>query len=318
MPIEPTSHLFDARGVNLAVHDWGGGGGAPVLLAHPTGFHGRIWAPIAAAARRGGSPRLLVRLPRSRRQRRAPPDAENYSWHGFADDALAVTEHLGLAGHPHLLACGHSKGGAALLLGEADAPGTYPRIWVYEPIMFPTRGAAPAERRVRLGAARRAAGATSGRRSRRRTRRTRRSRRSNVMTRGVTARLRRLRPARPRRRRVRAQVPRPRSRRRSTRWRRTTARSGGSRRSQSPVRVVCGETSTDISPSARRADRRTPARTGRSRSWPRRGHFGPQQDPDTTSRRCCSSRPRPKRRLHAFEVVDHRAPSARDRPRYGA
>ena len=33
--------------MNLAVHDWGGDG-HPVLLAHPTGFHGLTWAPVAA------------------------------------------------------------------------------------------------------------------------------------------------------------------------------------------------------------------------------------------------------------------------------
>ena len=62
-----------------------------------------------------------------------------YSWDGFASDALAVIDHLGLAGDPTLLACGHSKGAAALFLGEARRPGTYRRIWAFEPIMFPLR-----------------------------------------------------------------------------------------------------------------------------------------------------------------------------------
>ena len=42
--------LLEALGVRdqvtLVVHDWGGDG-APTLLAHPTGFHGRVWAPVA-------------------------------------------------------------------------------------------------------------------------------------------------------------------------------------------------------------------------------------------------------------------------------
>src|SRR5262249_11287121 len=37
---------------------------------------------------------------------------------------------------PQLVACGHSKGGAALLLGQASQPGTFARIWTYEPIIF--------------------------------------------------------------------------------------------------------------------------------------------------------------------------------------
>ena len=150
-------------------------------------------------------------------------------------------------GHPHLLACGHSKGGAALLLGEADAPGTYPRHLGVRTDHVPERGAAPAERGVRLGGR----GAPPAQRvavDRGRVRGVRIEAAAERDARRRTARLRGLRPARSRRRRVRAQVPRPRSRRRSTRWRRPTARSGGCRRSSPAVRVVCGETSTDISP----------------------------------------------------------------------
>ena len=135
----PTSHSFDANGIRLVVHDWGGVG-APVLLAHPTGFHGRVWEPVA--------PRLVAS------GRRAcsfdfrghgdsdSPDAD-YSWHGFADDVLAVAEHLGVAGDPTLVACGHSKGGAALILGEQQGPGTFARIWAYEPIIFPSEDPLP-------------------------------------------------------------------------------------------------------------------------------------------------------------------------------
>jgi pimeloyl-ACP methyl ester carboxylesterase len=131
---EPRSHAFQAGPVRLVVHDWGGDG-PPVLLAHPTGFHGRIWAPVAQ--------RLVAqgRHPYSFDFRghgdSDAPDAD-YSWLGFADDVLAVTDHLGLAGDPELLACGHSKGGASLLLGEIARPGTYARLWLFEPILFPS------------------------------------------------------------------------------------------------------------------------------------------------------------------------------------
>jgi len=46
----PSSHRFAAHGIELVVHDWGGTG-EPVLLAHPTGFHGRVWSPVAARLR---------------------------------------------------------------------------------------------------------------------------------------------------------------------------------------------------------------------------------------------------------------------------
>jgi pimeloyl-ACP methyl ester carboxylesterase len=65
------------------------------------------------------------------------PAGDAYAWGNFASDALAVVDHLGIAGDPALIACGHSKGATALLLGEARQPGTYRRVWGFEPIMFP-------------------------------------------------------------------------------------------------------------------------------------------------------------------------------------
>jgi pimeloyl-ACP methyl ester carboxylesterase len=132
----PRSFAFDAGNVRLVVHDWGGAG-APVLLAHPTGFHGRVWAPVAHELV-DADRRVYSFDFRGHGDSDAPPVTEGaYSWAAFADDALAVARHLDLAGDPDLLACGHSKGGAALLLGEANEPGTYPRIWTYEPIVVP-------------------------------------------------------------------------------------------------------------------------------------------------------------------------------------
>jgi pimeloyl-ACP methyl ester carboxylesterase len=144
---QPRTHMIAGPAGALAVHDWAPAGGdpdgPPVLLAHPTGFHGRIWAPVAnrlvAVGRRVWSLDF-----RGHGDSDAPdPSGDEYSWDGFASDVLAVVDHLGLAGDPVLLACGHSKGAAALLLGEASRPGTFPSIWAYEPIVFPDPSAAP-------------------------------------------------------------------------------------------------------------------------------------------------------------------------------
>jgi pimeloyl-ACP methyl ester carboxylesterase len=130
--VAPRTHTFDAHGIRLAVHDWGGEG-APVLLAHPTGFHGRVWAPVAAAL--VGAGRRVWSFDFRGHGDSDAPDID-YSWHGFADDVLAVADHLGLAGDPTLVACGHSKGAAALILAEQKRPATFARIWAYEPIVF--------------------------------------------------------------------------------------------------------------------------------------------------------------------------------------
>lgn len=120
--------------MSIAVHDWGGDG-APVLLAHPTGFHGRIWAPVARRLVAAG--RHVWSFDFRGHGDSDAPEGHDYDWHGFADDALAVAKHLGVAGDPSLLAAGHSKGAAALVLGEAAQPGAYARLWLYEPVILP-------------------------------------------------------------------------------------------------------------------------------------------------------------------------------------
>ena len=133
----PISHRFlGSSGVNLAMHDWGGAGD-PVLLAHPTGFHGRVWAPVAERLVAAGRKVWSFDF-RGHGDSDRSPDGQ-YRWEEFARDALAVTDHLELAGVPELLAVGHSKGGASLLWGAVHAPGTYPRIWSFEPIIVPVQ-----------------------------------------------------------------------------------------------------------------------------------------------------------------------------------
>ena len=120
--------------MNLAVHDWGGDG-HPVLLAHPTGFHGLTWAPVAARLVAQGRHVWSFDYRGHGDSDRSP---DGYQWSEFADDVMAVVKELGLAGDSTLLACGHSKGASSLLLGEAREPGTFPRLWCYEPIVFPS------------------------------------------------------------------------------------------------------------------------------------------------------------------------------------
>src|SRR5580704_12087440 len=100
----PGSYAIEGPAGRLVVHDWGGSG-PPVLLAHATGFHGRIWEPVArrlvAAGRRVWSFDF-----RGHGDSDAPdPSGDAYTWGGFADDTLAVADHLGIAADPTLVAC---------------------------------------------------------------------------------------------------------------------------------------------------------------------------------------------------------------------
>jgi pimeloyl-ACP methyl ester carboxylesterase len=116
-------------GVELEVHDLGGAG-PDVLLVHATGFHGRVWEPLAG------------HLPGYRRwsvDMRAHGDStipmgRPLEWDSFADDVLAVVDALGLE-QPY--GVGHSKGGAALLLAEQRRPGTFRSLYCYEPVVMP-------------------------------------------------------------------------------------------------------------------------------------------------------------------------------------
>jgi pimeloyl-ACP methyl ester carboxylesterase len=122
-------------GVELAVHELGRHepGARPLLLSHATGFHAHVWSGFADEF----PERRCIALDfRGFGDSTAPVDGD-FDWHGFADDVLAVVDHLGLA---DVQAVGHSKGGAALLLAEQARPGTFDRLACYEPIVFPTSG----------------------------------------------------------------------------------------------------------------------------------------------------------------------------------
>ena len=60
-------------------------------------------------------------------------------WDGFADDVLAVVDAWGV---DDLVAVGHSKGGAALLLAEQRRPGTFAALFCYEPVVSSAPGSA--------------------------------------------------------------------------------------------------------------------------------------------------------------------------------
>ena len=280
MTFDPRSYPIDGPAGRLVVHEWGAGAdhpdAPPTLLAHPTGFHGRVWAPVAerlvAAGRRVWSFDF-----RGHGDSDAPdPAGDAYHWNGFAADALAVVDHLGLAGDPALVACGHSKGAAALLLGEANQPGSYPRIWAFEPIVFPSEIAALVNNEPMANGARRRrnewasldeayeAFAAKPRLGVMAPESLRAYVEYGLRDRGDGVFELKCRPE------VEASVY-------------SMAPANGVwellPRVDAPVLVACGETSRDISPElARRVVDRLPH--AQLEVWPGVGHFGPQQDAD--------------------------------------
>lgn len=133
------SHRFDTGEVSVAVHAWDGadpdGDARPLLLCHPTGFHGMTWRPVAERLVAAGY--SVWSFDFRGHGDSDVPDVE-YRWDDFASDVLSVVDHLGLGLRGDLAGIGHSKGAAALLLAEAERTGTFERLWLYEPIIFPT------------------------------------------------------------------------------------------------------------------------------------------------------------------------------------
>jgi pimeloyl-ACP methyl ester carboxylesterase len=125
-----TETVASTDGVTLALHDLGGTGQA-VLFCHATGFHGMIWAPVAAELADAAH---CWALDLRGHGDSSLPASGSLDWRGMADDALAAADHLG---GDRILGVGHSLGGAALLLAEEERHGTWDGLWCYEPIVFP-------------------------------------------------------------------------------------------------------------------------------------------------------------------------------------
>jgi pimeloyl-ACP methyl ester carboxylesterase len=128
--LSPAGFAAVSGGPAVAYYELGGEG-PPLVLVHATGFCAAVLAPMA---RRLGGRFRCVGIDQRAHGASEPPPGGDFSWSGFADDVLAVIDHLGLE---RPLGFGHSCGGAALLLAEEARPGTFAGLYCYEPVVYP-------------------------------------------------------------------------------------------------------------------------------------------------------------------------------------
>jgi len=115
-------------GSEVAAYDFGGTGPA-LLLGHATGFHAHAWLPVVAGLRA----RFRCYAWDARGHGASgPPASGDFAWRRSGEDARAVAAAFGL---DRPLAAGHSGSGAALILAEADHPGSWHALWLFEPVV---------------------------------------------------------------------------------------------------------------------------------------------------------------------------------------
>ncbi len=134
--ITPATHP-SSEGVQLVVYDYAPSSQKqPVLLSHATGFHGRVFDPVAEHLHASNHCHSFDY--RGHGDSSLPIDW-NANWSGYGDDALAVARVVAGAQQspPAIIGAGHSMGGAALVMAALRAPELFRALVLYEPIILP-------------------------------------------------------------------------------------------------------------------------------------------------------------------------------------
>ena len=125
----PTTRFYSTGGLELAVHEWPSDGGrVPLVFAHATGFHGRVWDAIIE--RFPDHPAYAIDL-RGHGRSRAGPITD---WRVLSRDVIGFLEQAGLSG---AIGIGHSMGAHTLLQVAADDPRAFRRLVLFDPVILP-------------------------------------------------------------------------------------------------------------------------------------------------------------------------------------
>ena len=124
--------IASTDGVAVALHDFGGTG-APLIVAHATGFCAGAYLPMVRALTDAFH---VWGIDFRGHGDSTAPENGRFAWSGMTDDLLAAVDGIG-APSGTLHAFGHSMGGAVCLLAEVRRPGLFASAFLYEPIVIP-------------------------------------------------------------------------------------------------------------------------------------------------------------------------------------
>lgn len=124
----PETRFYPVAGTDLAAHYWPSEGtGAPLVFAHATGFHGRVWDAIIA--RFPDHPAYGLDLRGHGLTHGGPVN----DWRVLAEDVAAFLEQS----HIHdAIGIGHSMGAHTLLQVAADHPGRFAKLVLFDPVIL--------------------------------------------------------------------------------------------------------------------------------------------------------------------------------------
>lgn len=134
----PITRAYPINGIALAVHEWPApdSKAAPLVFAHATGFHGRVFDAIIAQF--PAHPAYAIDLRGHGQSGGGPID----DWRLVADDVAGFLEHAGITG---AVGIGHSMGAHILLQVAADHPGAFARLVLFDPVILAPEFYAPGQ-----------------------------------------------------------------------------------------------------------------------------------------------------------------------------
>ncbi|MEM8723989.1 MAG: alpha/beta hydrolase [Pseudomonadota bacterium] len=136
---EPAARILRTNGIELSYFEWSGsseGDEPPLIFAHATGFHARVFDAIIARF----PDRRVFSLDMRGHGRSTGGPVEH--WSEMAHDICEFTERLGIEG---AVGIGHSMGAHTLLQAAHDRPGAFSQLVLFDPVILAPEFYAPSD-----------------------------------------------------------------------------------------------------------------------------------------------------------------------------